>query len=71
MLDYNVLIEYQGEQHYEPQDFFGGEERYIEQQEHDKRKREYAKLHNIKLLEISYKNFDNITEILNKELGLS
>ena len=71
LLDYNVLIEYQGEQHYEPQDFFGGEEKFIEQQEHDKRKREYAKLHNIKLLEISYKNFDNIIEILNKELGLS
>ena len=35
-----------------------------------KEKREYAKNHNIKLLEIWYWDYDNIEEILNKELDL-
>ena len=61
----------EGGQHEKPIDLFGGEEQFKIQQEHDKRKKEYAKLHNIKLLEIWYYDFDNITEILNKELGLS
>lgn len=40
------------------------------QQEHDRRKREYAKSHNIELLEIWYWDFDNIEEILDKRLYL-
>ena len=71
LYEYNLLIEYQGRQH----------DKYIEglhsshfeferQQEHDKRKREYAKDNNIKLLEIWYYDFDKIEEILNKELNL-
>jgi hypothetical protein len=65
--DYNLLIEYQGE-------FHDGNTRKqtkndIErQQEHDKRKRDHAQNNNIKLLEIWYYDFDNIEEILNKEL---
>ncbi len=51
---HNLLIEYQGIQHYEPVDYFGGEEQLKIQQEHDKRKRDYAELHNINLLEIRY-----------------
>ena len=41
------------------------------QQEHDKRKRQYAKDHNIKLIEIWYWDFDKIESILEKELGLT
>lgn len=66
----NILIEFQGEQHYEPIDYFGGEKRFEIQQEHDKRKRKYAKDNNIKLIEIPYWDFENIEEILSKELGL-
>lgn len=40
------------------------------QDEHDKRKRNYAKEHNINLLEIWYYDMDNIEEILIKELNL-
>lgn len=64
---YNLLIEYQGNYH-------DGTARnqtkvYLEiQQEHDKRKREYAKNNNIRLLEIWYYDFDRIEEILEKEL---
>jgi len=71
---YNLLIEYQGEQHEKPIDFKGnGEKHAIEQfekqVEHDRRKREYAQNNNIKLLEIWYWDFDNIETILNKELN--
>ena len=68
--EYNLLIEYQGEFH-DGTAYQQTEEDYLIRQEHDKRKREYAKLHNIRLLEIWYWDFDNIIEILNKELGLS
>lgn len=61
--NYNLLIEFQGEQHYEPVDYFGGKEKLKTQQEHDKRKRDYAKLHNINLLEIRYD--EDVNTILN------
>ena len=63
----NLLIEYQGEYH-DGTANNQTEEEFIKQQEHDKRKREYAKLHNINLLEIWYYNFNNIEEILNKNI---
>lgn len=67
---YNLLIEYQGEQHEKPIDFKGlgfkyAKQQFKIQQEHDKRKREYAQNNNIKLLEIWYWDFDRIEEILN------
>ncbi len=49
-----VLIEYQGRQHYEENDFFGGKERFKQQQLHDNLKREYAKNNGYKLLELKY-----------------
>ena len=60
------LIECQGEQHFMPVDEFGGELQYKKQIENDKLKREYAKKHNIPLLEISYedKSYDKIKELL-------
>ena len=64
----NLLIECQGQQHYRPVDVFGGEEQFKTQQEHDRRKREYAEKNGYKLLEIWYYDYDNIEEILNKEL---
>lgn len=68
--DYNLLIEYQGQQHEYAVDWFGGEEKFIRQQEFDKQKRDYAKSHNINLLEIWYYDFENIEKILTKELKL-
>ena len=66
--DWNILIEFQGIQHEKPVDFFGGEEQFLIQQEHDRRKRDYAKEHNIELLEIWYWDFDNIEQILESRL---
>ena len=61
---YNLLIEFQGKQHEQSIEYFGGEEKFKIQQEHDKRKREYAKLHNINLLEIWYYDSYKIESIL-------
>lgn len=61
---YNLLIEYQGIQHFKPIDIFGGENQFKIQQEHDKRKREYVELHRINLLEIKYN--ENVNEKLNE-----
>ena len=66
--DYNLLIECQGRQHKMPIEYFGGEKTYKIQKEHDKRKRNYAKDHNMRLLEIWYYDFNKIKNILNKYL---
>ena len=67
--EYNLLIEFQGEQHERPVEYFGGEEKFKVQQEHDNRKREFAKLHNINLLEIWYYDINNIEKILTETLN--
>ena len=52
------LIEYQGKQHYEQSEYFGGEDSFIKQRKYDALKKEYCKIHNIKLIEIPYWDFD-------------
>lgn len=54
-------IEYNGEQHYHPVNFFGGEEKFKKQVELDNLKKIYLKN---KLIVISYKDFQNIENIL-------
>lgn len=51
---YNILIEYQGIQHYQPVGEFGGHEAFLMQQRRDNIKREFCKDNNIKLIEIPY-----------------
>ena len=63
----NILIEYQGEFH-DGTVPYQSEIQFDYQQEHDRRKKQYAIDNNIKLLEIWYWDFDNIEEILDKEL---
>ena len=48
------LIEYQGIQHYEAKNIFGGLEGLRSQQFYDMKKREYCQKHNIKLVIIPY-----------------
>ena len=52
--DLNICIEYQGKQHYEPVEMFGGIEGFTQQQHNDKIKKEYCSLNGIKLIEVSY-----------------
>ena len=66
---YNLLIEYQGEQHFESVEHFGGKEQLLVQQEHDKKKREYAYNNEYNLLEISYTDINNIYEIITEYIS--
>ena len=67
--DYNICIEAQGEQHEKPIDYFGGEERFKIQKEHDRRKSEYANINNISLLEIWYWQVDNVDTIISEYIN--
>jgi hypothetical protein len=67
--DYHLLIEYQGQFH-DGTAFQQTEEEFKYQQEHDRRKSEYAIKNNIRLLEIWYWDFDNIETILKQELNI-
>lgn len=64
------LIEYQGKQHYIPH-YFETEERFKLRQEYDQIKRDYCKNHNLKLIEISYIDFNKINfDYLKEKLGI-
>jgi len=65
---YNLLIEYQGEFH-DGTAHIQTEDDFKRQQEHDKRKKQYALDNNINLLPIWYWDFENIEKILDKELN--
>ena len=62
--DQNILIEYQGLQHYQPIDYFGGEEHFKTQQKHDKMKSDYAKDHHYNLITVPYTE-DTFSKIKN------
>lgn len=64
----NIAIEYDGIQHFEPKDFFGGEDSYNTLIKHDMIKTNYCECNNIKLLRIPYYEFENIEHILEFEL---
>lgn len=64
----NLLIEYQGAQHERPYEYFGGKEKFIKQQEHDRRKRVYAQSYGFDLLEIWHGDYKNIEQILDDKL---
>jgi hypothetical protein len=49
-----ILIEYQGIQHYQPIDYFGGDDRFVIQQKHDKMKFDYAENNDYNLIAIPY-----------------
>lgn len=49
-----ILIEFQGKQHYEPIEYFGGKEQFEKQKRYDNKKRDYCLKHGIGLLCIPY-----------------
>ena len=72
---YNILIEYDGIQHFEPTDFAGKGKKWAEEQFKltkikDNIKTQYCKDNNIKLIRIPYWDFNNIDNILKKELKI-
>lgn len=64
----NICIEYDGNQHFKPNSHFGGIDGFIVRSKNDKIKSEYCELNNIKLIRIPYYNFNDIKDILDKEL---
>jgi len=68
--DYNLVIEYDGEPHYQKIDFYGGERGLKERQERDRLKDQYCKENNIKLLRIPYWEYENIEKILKENLNI-
>lgn len=66
--DYDLYIEYNGEQHYHPIKHFGGENKLESQKRNDNLKRSLLKN---KLLEIPYTCFDKIEQILKSSTTIS
>lgn len=64
----NVLIEYDGKQHYEINEFFGGQHAFNELRMHDEIKNRYCTENKINLIRIPYWDFYKIDEILTNTL---
>lgn len=60
----NLIIEYNGMQHYKPVERFGGAKKFRAQKQRDRDVRDYCKRNNIKLLEITYLQYEIIEQIL-------
>lgn len=65
---YNILIEYDGEQHFKIVNWFGGFNGFINTKIRDTIKNIYCKENNIELIRIPYWEFDNIETILNEKI---
>ena len=65
----NILIEFQGKQHYKPYEVFGGEEVFTKTKKHDKIKKDFCKNNNYKLLEIPFYKKKKIYDILEEQIG--
>ena len=65
---YNLVIEFDGIQHFEPVEHFGGEKNFQITQKRDRDKNEYCKKNNINILRIPYWEFDNIENIICQEI---
>ena len=72
--DYNILIEYDGEQHYHPVNYGGisdeeANKNFNVVQKHDRIKTNYCKQHGIPLIRIPYFEYDNIENILEQQIA--
>ncbi len=68
---YNMCLEYQGEQHYRPVDFFGGEDAFNNLQLNDSEKEKFCKENNITLIKIKYNQYNDLNIDYLKEVVLS
>jgi Zn finger protein HypA/HybF involved in hydrogenase expression len=62
--EYNLCIEFDGEQHYRPIKWFGGDKNFKSQKKRDYIKDMYCLDNKISLIRISYLEYDKIFEIL-------
>jgi hypothetical protein len=68
--EYNILIEYDGEQHFKPISVFGGLEGFERTKQSDNIKNEWCLNNNIHLLRIPFYDRENIYNILNDYLAI-
>lgn len=59
-----ICIEFDGRQHFEPIDFFGGDDSFEKTQKSDIEKNSFCQLNKIKLIRIPYFDFHRINDIL-------
>jgi len=64
------LIEYDGEQHFHSVERFGGDQEFEKIKKRDAIKSAFCKENNLKLIRIPYFEFDNIHNILRKEITI-
>lgn len=64
---YNLCIEFDGIQHFAPVEVFGGMKAFNETQKRDKIKNRFCEENNIELLRISYKEMEDIEQIIKKK----
>jgi len=64
----NLLIEYDGKQHFMPIDYWGGDLLFKRQKQNDKLKTEYALKNNYNLLRIPFTEIKNISKILKNNI---
>jgi very-short-patch-repair endonuclease len=57
--EYNLIVEFDGEQHYKPRIKFGGHDKFRITQKHDQIKNQYCKDHGIKIIRLTYDDLDN------------
>lgn len=62
--DYKICIEYDGEQHFKPIEYFGGIESFSKLKVRDKIKNDYCLSNSIKLIRIPFNKYDEIENIL-------
>jgi hypothetical protein len=67
----NVLIEYQGQQHFEPTRFSDCDRIFADVQRRDQIKREWCRQNGFNLVEIPYTKYDCLYEIITKEVCYS
>ncbi len=68
MPEQNIIIEFDGEQHFKPVDFFGGEDSFKDLQKRDYEKNQYCLKNKITLFRIPYTQINNIEKILSEIL---
>ena len=61
----NIAIEYQGIQHYEPLEIFGGEENFKIQQQRDMEKKKLCAENGVRLIEWKYDIIPNLSNLKN------
>ncbi len=66
----NICIEFDGKQHFEPIEWFGGSDAFESLKERDEIKNKFCLSNNIDLLRIAYYDYDNIEHIIRSKINI-